>query len=334
MQTYKTVLIGVAVVLQAAILAAVVMQREHVLHHGDVVYMRTLPVDPRDLFRGDYVRLGYEAASLTRDHVREEDYREMQKPERRVYLSYRTDTRDVMIPDKLTFTRPEDETYIRGLTTKNRGSSAVGVRFGVEKYFVQQDKGWPMQRGQRLEGVRIPLEMEVAIGRTSGIAVLKGYRYADLGLGVVFPQRSSPGQPLPYKMTVRLANATDEPLNIVDPPDHHTFKIALDTAGRSTGKGVLGFKQRPAPPAEFRQADIKTIMPHSVYEIEIDLTLPPYQLVRGETEIAWNQMEYWESFTVRYEPPGPEKLNQLDVADRLWQGILESRKYYGRSIWQ
>ena len=334
MQTYKTILIGVAVVLQAAILAAVVVQRENVLHHGDVVYMRTLPVDPRDLFRGDYVRLGYEAASLARDQVRKEDLREMQKPERRVYLSYGTDSRNVMIPDKLTFTRPEGENFIRGLTVKNWRNNAIGVRFGIERYFVQQDKGWPMQRGQRLEGVRIPLEMEVAIGRISGIAVLKGYRYAGLGLGVVLPRRSSTGQPPPYRMTVRLANATDEPVHVVDPPDHHTFRIALDTTGRPSQKAALGFRQPPVPPAAYGQADIKTIMPHSVYEIEIDLPLPQYQLVRGGTEVAWNQMEYWDSFTVRYETPEPERLRELDVTDRLWQGTLESRRYYGRSIWR
>ena len=60
--------------------------------------MRTLPVDPRDLFRGDYVRLGYEAASVPKNRVNADEFEEMQKPERSVYLTYRTDSRNVMIP--------------------------------------------------------------------------------------------------------------------------------------------------------------------------------------------------------------------------------------------
>gem|GEM_PF-3259985 len=207
------------------------------------------------------------------------------------------------------------------------------MRFGVEKYFVQQGKGWPIQRGQRLDGVRIPLEMEVAIGRDSGIAVLKGYRYADMGLGVVFPKRTSSRQPPPYKMTVRVVNATDEPLSIVDPQDHRTFRIALNTSNRPPQKPVLAFKQPPSPTVAYRQSDIKIIMPQSVYEIEIDLTSARYQLVRGQADIAWNRMEYWEKFMVVYEPPESEKLKELDVTDRLWQGRLESRQFTGRSIW-
>lgn len=333
MRKYRVILIIVVVVLQATALAAVVLQRETVLQDGDLVFMRTLPVDPRDLLRGDYVRLGYEVANIPADRVRAEEFKEMQKPERRVYLTYSTDFRNVMIPEKLTFARPEGEKYIRGLTVKNWRSDAIGVRFGVEKYFVQQGKGWPMQRGQRLDGVRIPLEMEVAIGRDSGITVLKGHRYADMGLGVVFPKRTSSRQPPPYKMTVRVVNATDEPLSIVDPQDHRTFRIALNTSNRPPDMQAFEFKQPPSPAAPFQQADIKIIMPQSVYEIEIDLTSSQYQLVRGEADIAWNQMKYWEKFMIVYESPESEKLQELDVTDRLWQGRLESRQFSGRSIW-
>jgi len=114
MRKYKVILIIAVVVLQAAALAAVVMQRETVLQDGDLVFMRTLPVDPRDLLRGDYVRLGYEVANIPAERVRAEEFKEMQKPERRVYLAYSTDFRNVMVPEKLTLSRPQGQPLFAG----------------------------------------------------------------------------------------------------------------------------------------------------------------------------------------------------------------------------
>ena len=66
MITRKRLLIVIVVLLQCCALAAICFQRETVLRTGHTVYMRTAPVDPRDLFRGDYVRLGYEASVIAR----------------------------------------------------------------------------------------------------------------------------------------------------------------------------------------------------------------------------------------------------------------------------
>jgi uncharacterized membrane-anchored protein len=333
MRKYKRVLLIVVVVLQAAAMAAIGLQREAVLQSGDVVYMRTLPVDPRDLFRGDYVRLGYEAASVPKSRVNADEFEEMRKPERTVYLAYRTDSRNVMIPERLYLTAPEDKKFIRGFTIRNWHSKSIGVRYGVEKFFVQQGAGWPLQTGQRLEGVRIPLEMEVAVGRKSGIAVLKGFRYADMGMSMVFPRRTSPQERPPYRITIRVVNATDEPLTIVDPPDHRTFRIELDASRLPSHMSGLVFKQPLSASGPYQQSDIRIIMPKSVYEFEIDLSLPHYQLLRGETEISWGEMDYRETARIVYQAPEPQQLGNLDVTDRLWTGHLTSQKFSGRNIW-
>jgi uncharacterized membrane-anchored protein len=54
----KTFII-LAVILQLVVLAYMAGEREYILRRGKVIYLRTAPIDPRDLFRGDYVRLNY-----------------------------------------------------------------------------------------------------------------------------------------------------------------------------------------------------------------------------------------------------------------------------------
>ncbi len=75
------------------------------------------------------------------------------------------------------------------------------------------------------------------------------------------------------------------------------------------------------------------IVHNSVYEFEIDLTLPQYRLVRGDTDVAWGRMEYWETARVVYRVPESWKLEELDDIDRLWEGRLESLPFTGRNVW-
>ena len=63
------------VVAQVLVLAFMAGKREFIVHAGERIHLRTAPVDPRDLFRGDFVRLNYEVSSvgpkLMRDGVSE-----------------------------------------------------------------------------------------------------------------------------------------------------------------------------------------------------------------------------------------------------------------------
>jgi uncharacterized membrane-anchored protein len=56
----KAVLFGAAILIQVALLAAMVVDRAQVLREGTEVKLQTRPVDPRDFLRGDYVVLGYD----------------------------------------------------------------------------------------------------------------------------------------------------------------------------------------------------------------------------------------------------------------------------------
>lgn len=60
----KPVLYGAAILIQIALLAAMVFDRARILREGKEVTLQTRPVDPRDFLRGDYVVLGYDISQL------------------------------------------------------------------------------------------------------------------------------------------------------------------------------------------------------------------------------------------------------------------------------
>jgi uncharacterized membrane-anchored protein len=60
----KTVLFGAAILIQVALLAAMVIDRAQVLRQGTEVKLQTRPLDPCDFLRGDYVVLGYDISQL------------------------------------------------------------------------------------------------------------------------------------------------------------------------------------------------------------------------------------------------------------------------------
>ena len=60
----KIALFGAAIVIQVALLAAMVIDRVQILRDGTEVTLQTRPVDPRDFLRGDYVVLGYDISQL------------------------------------------------------------------------------------------------------------------------------------------------------------------------------------------------------------------------------------------------------------------------------
>lgn len=87
-----------AVVTQVLALGYIAGEREWILHTGRTIWLRTAPVDPRDVMRGDYVRLDYEIGRVDRSLRRDglatfKDAADSKRRETRVYASLRGSNR-------------------------------------------------------------------------------------------------------------------------------------------------------------------------------------------------------------------------------------------------
>jgi uncharacterized membrane-anchored protein len=161
----------VTVIAQLVILMGMIVMRAVPLVTGQTVLVRVQPVDPRDLFRGDYVILSYDFSRISRDGIEG-------LPEYERGKSWKLEGRPVyvpLVPDsvpghyraaKVTVVKPEGGLFIKG-QLERYGS----VTYGIESYFVQEGTGRVYEQAIRER----KLSAELAVS-PSGQAALKGLR--------------------------------------------------------------------------------------------------------------------------------------------------------------
>jgi uncharacterized membrane-anchored protein len=319
-------------VLQLLVLGYMAGEREHVAVRGTRIWLRTIPVDPRDLFRGDYVRLGYEASTVPRERWSADLTQAALTKGRQVYavLAPRADGLHEL--QTLTGIRPASGLFLRG-RVESSWANGVHVRYGIEGYFMQQGTALKVEQERNRDGVQIPLEMEIAVGR-NGIAVLLSHRAAPLGLGVVFEM--GPDQRLRTgKLTVRLLNASPQPLAIVDLPQGRSLAMVSDRQQwqqePTAWRWARADETPPAPPTD---QDVHVLAPGDVHTVAVDLSDPAWFVTKpGEPQPrALLGLDDWAAvFRLLYRPPSAEACAGLQQASLIWHGELRSASFNGRN---
>lgn len=145
------------------IISGFVAMKEYTLRTGEDVLLETTPVDPRDLFIGDYVILRYRISTIDTGLI-QTDKREFKKGDR-VYLSLDNDGKYTYA--KALYTNPpEKELYIKG-TVRNIRGTKLTIEYGIESYFVPEGEGKVIERQRRSN-----IDVKVSIDKF-GNAVIK-----------------------------------------------------------------------------------------------------------------------------------------------------------------
>lgn len=164
------------------IFSGFILYKEYTLRTGTEVVLKTEPVDPRDLFRGDYVTLNYDISTLDLEEIQAEDlYFDYND---RIYLALALEN-GYGVPKKIYRNPPDDELYIKG-TVKEviydweaYEDSAIKeepylkelrVEYGIESYFVPEGRGIEIE-SQQWTG-REGVDVKVIVDRY-GNAVIK-----------------------------------------------------------------------------------------------------------------------------------------------------------------
>jgi uncharacterized membrane-anchored protein len=124
-QRHEKAVLAVGLGLQFAVLVAMIAQRLLLLSTGVTYFVRVVPVDPRDLLRGDYVILSYEFSRVSDSnpgpiYVTLEPAGDGKHSRPGMYLR----------------TPPAGQPYIKGEVT-----GFGRADYGIESYFVQEGKG-------------------------------------------------------------------------------------------------------------------------------------------------------------------------------------------------
>lgn len=152
----------VGVGFQLVVLIAMIVTPFMTLITGDTILLRVVPVDPRDLFRGDYVILSYEFSRFPPQGI--PGLQSTDHQGQTVYVA--------IVPEEdgkhwrasqFSLQKPSTGKFLRGqIKGWNR------IEFGIESYFVQEGEGLRYERAVRNQN----LSAEIALDR-NGKAVLK-----------------------------------------------------------------------------------------------------------------------------------------------------------------
>lgn len=160
--------------LQSGAILFVVESRASILRHGTEVTLRTAPIDPRDLLRGDYVVLSYDIASIAANRIAgdwpqgrgQHDIFVRLVPEADGFWGAREASFDVLPAVPATV-------VVRGSARwlPAPGSDrTVTVKYGIERYYVPEGEGRAIESA-RNEG-RVSVAARVSQGGVARIRAL------------------------------------------------------------------------------------------------------------------------------------------------------------------
>jgi len=195
----KKLLIIFAILLQIISVAGIAISKESILQSGKQITLQTAPVDPRDIFKGDYVKLDYNFSSIPFQKLDEKIKQLGVKKGQQVYLSLTTDHYGLGHAEKLFINPPENKFYLTGYSTSHwpykdykynetdkrnsrQNNYPVKVKFGIEQYFVEQGQGKLLEeiRGDR-ESFQQPMLVKVAVS-AKGESIIHSFDWANIAI--------------------------------------------------------------------------------------------------------------------------------------------------------
>jgi uncharacterized membrane-anchored protein len=316
-------------------------EREYILRFGTTVYLRTAPIDPRDIFRGDFVRLDYEISRLGVSAMRGTLKEHLLDRDKVVYAALSQGADGLAHLDYATDKEPDQDLYVRGrLIGGGRFSAGTGsgrVRYGIEQLFVEQGTGRAIEkhRGGR-DGLQIPLEVAVALSG-GGTAVIKGHRWSHLGvkLEVLRAARRNRNDnldeiegPLSPKLRVTLKNVSEAPLALVNPGQDCGFELTPVVGSRQAYQSV----DRGCQAALASDGDVVLLEPEAAYSIELDLSEARWHVKTGNKVSEIGRLDRFDRFRITYRAPDQAALQGLTAAEAVWPGYLPTRAFdaFGR----
>jgi uncharacterized membrane-anchored protein len=162
--------IVLAFLLQTGLLGWIVYDRAQLLAHGQTVTLTVVPIDPHDLFRGDYVTLNYPISRLDTDKLAGDD--EFKYGDA-IYVALDNSANATAI----THAAPSAGVFLKGTiddvdertACDNAGKCwTYRIAYNLEKFFV------PEGTGRELEGLRNDQRISVDVAVAGdGRAALK-----------------------------------------------------------------------------------------------------------------------------------------------------------------
>jgi uncharacterized membrane-anchored protein len=171
-------MLALVALMQTAVLAYGVYARDQLLKNGREVVMQVTPVDPRDIFRGDYVILGFPMSPITYSIAKDGVLPLGLAQGAPVFVTMSAGPENTWTVAKVSDSYPKDspaaDVVFKGRVERIDGgvdaqTKLITARFGVESYFVPEGTGKVLEQQVRDDKIQAIL----AVG-PDGTAATKG----------------------------------------------------------------------------------------------------------------------------------------------------------------
>ncbi len=144
-------------ILWIVILGTFIAYKQFTLTTGKKILLKTVPVDPRDIFRGDYIALRYEISTIDLDKIAS-DYKNFQEDDS-IFITLKRSEKywDVQSISKIKPETKSDEIFIKGVVKRNY-NDILSIEYGIESYFVPEGKGKDIERRVRDISIEISVD--------------------------------------------------------------------------------------------------------------------------------------------------------------------------------
>lgn len=131
----------IIIILWLIIISSFVLTQQFTILTGKEVLLKTVPIDPRDLLRGDYVILNYEIAQIPNYDFAYNST---------VYVSLNIDNDKIGHIKDISYVKPSSNLYLKGKVGNcNMFTTSKCVNFGIESYFVKEGTGRKLENNLR-----------------------------------------------------------------------------------------------------------------------------------------------------------------------------------------
>lgn len=158
--------------LQIILLAGLIGTKYYTLHFGEPVLLKASPVDPWDMFRGEYVRLGYEISRIRGDIGGDLDASAIENGDTAAYVTLEQEG-GYWRAAGIYKNRPgakEGRVVIKATSVRyDPNRNEYRLTYGIESYYVEEGEGKKLERQESLDAlVKVDRFGNAAIEKVTG----------------------------------------------------------------------------------------------------------------------------------------------------------------------
>lgn len=141
-----------AIIFQTCILISEYANAVYPLLTGKEIYLKTIPVDPRCLFRGNYAQLQYDISNIPQKNL---NAGQKLRNGEVLYVQLQPSNEGFYEYSGVSLQKPDTGTFIRGRIQNvwSRERQLYQVKYGIEAYFAPKKKAQEIERKLRTGGI-------------------------------------------------------------------------------------------------------------------------------------------------------------------------------------